>query len=218
MSTAPRSRWHPPPQASGDRPRPVTGVVSGAPRLRRDDRVRRGGRADGRGDDPPQRRSRPRVALRSRPSSRRCGLRLLLHRRARPRSHRSARSPPHGERRPPRRRAPHTRGLGAARGARSRRPRRSASTPFRWSCPTRRSSRHTKERTVHAVDAWQAPAQPVQLHRHAGRVVGALIAFGSTPTLRCWSGKWWLPSQHRAPGAELAHLPRIEPATSSPRA
>jgi hypothetical protein len=52
---------------------------------------------------------------------------------------------------------------------------------------------------MNAVDAPQAPAQPVERHRNAGRVVGALIAFGSTPALRCRRGQWWLPSQHRAP-------------------
>jgi dipeptidyl aminopeptidase/acylaminoacyl peptidase len=60
-------------------------------------------------------------------------------------------------------------------------------------------------------DAPPALAEPVERRRHAGRVVSALIAFGSTPALRCWSGQWWLASPaHGRPraGTDVISRPR----------
>ncbi len=43
---------------------------------------------------------------------------------------------------------------------------------------------------------------------HTGRLVGALVAFGSAPSLRGWSRSWWLPSQDRVVEAEPSAWPR----------
>lgn len=47
---------------------------------------------------------------------------------------------------------------------------------------------------MYAADAPHAPELPAAQRRHNSRVLGALIALGSTPALRCWSGHWWPPS------------------------
>jgi hypothetical protein len=57
---------------------------------------------------------------------------------------------------------------------------------------------------VNAAEPHALTRPPAQ-HRLTGRAVGVLLSLGSVPTLRYWSGHWWLPSHHRVTEAERTH-------------
>lgn len=60
---------------------------------------------------------------------------------------------------------------------------------------------------MYAVEASHAPDGPAARQRHGRRVLGAIIALGSSPALRCWSGHWWPPP--RSPVTSLGPGPRL---------